>query len=294
MLLTCLCPQAPTVAQMAWGVYRTTSATSSHCRTSCLCSSSLRTSSFIIWVELLTSDIVFARGLSRDFFMNPCAVALVTGAYAMCSRLHAFTPSLRLPFLTNRCGVPSVRTVNRYLANLTSSRASPHHPRCDASMSNFSLLFLRDPLQDVSRVLVVSSTLKVRHLELSEKFMRSVPLKLSGIISLLSVNFTYPLIFPPARIWASAACRRSPAWSKCCRISSIRSVNITMRASCAATGRAAAVTSSTVDVVQLCVIVQLDHAFPTVPGTDAPLSCVMNLERFCFLSQVKDRSESGW
>ena len=38
--------------------------------------------------------------------------------------------------------------------------------------------------------------------------MRSVPLKLSGIFSLLTVNFTYPLVFSPAWICASAACRR--------------------------------------------------------------------------------------
>ena len=35
--------------------------------------------------------------------------------------------------------------------------------------------------------------------------MRSVPLKLSSIISLLNVNFTYPLVFPPAWIWDSSS-----------------------------------------------------------------------------------------
>ena len=40
--------------------------------------------------------------------MNPFVVALVTGAFATRSHLQAFTPSLCRPFLTNRCGVPSV------------------------------------------------------------------------------------------------------------------------------------------------------------------------------------------
>ena len=125
MSLTRHRPLAHAVVQWARGVCRTASAVSGHCRTSCLCAP--RTSS-IICLALLTSDEFFAQGISSDFFMNPCAVALVTGAYSTC-RLQAFTPSLCRPFLTNRC-VPSVRllsTVNRYLANLVcgASRVRP-------------------------------------------------------------------------------------------------------------------------------------------------------------------------
>ena len=93
MSLTRHCPPAPTVAQLAWEVYRTASITSSHCRTSCLCV--LRTSAPVL------SGVVFAWRISRDSFMNPCAVALVTGACSMCVLPDAFTPSLCLPFLTN-------------------------------------------------------------------------------------------------------------------------------------------------------------------------------------------------
>ena len=46
MPLTRLCPQASTVAQLSWEVYRTVSATSSHCRLSCLCV--LRTSAPVL------------------------------------------------------------------------------------------------------------------------------------------------------------------------------------------------------------------------------------------------------
>ena len=48
-----------------------------------LCSSYFGTSSSSIWIALLTFDVVFARAISRDFFMNLCAVALVTGTYSM-------------------------------------------------------------------------------------------------------------------------------------------------------------------------------------------------------------------
>ena len=62
----------------------------------------------------------------------------------------------------------------------------------------YILLFLRGPLQNVSRMLMSPA---LRKFDISnsqsENFMRSVQLKLSGIISLLSVNFTYPLVFPP-------------------------------------------------------------------------------------------------
>ena len=86
-----------------------------------LCSPYFLTSSSSIWIALITSAVVFARGISSDASMNPHAVARVTSAYSMCSRLHAFTPSLCRSFLTSRCGVPSLRllnTVNRYLTNL--------------------------------------------------------------------------------------------------------------------------------------------------------------------------------
>ena len=74
--------------------FHTISATSSHCRTSCLCPSrAFFTSSNCIWIAMLLSDVVFALGISRDFCLSPFAVARVPSAFTMCSLLLAFTPS---------------------------------------------------------------------------------------------------------------------------------------------------------------------------------------------------------
>ena len=139
----------------------------------------------------------------------------------------------------------------------------------------YILLFLRGPLQNVSRMLMSPA---LRKFDISnsqsENFMRSVQLKLSGIISLLSVNFTYPLVFPPAWMWDSAASGRSPAWSRWLRISSIRAVSISMRASSVAAWRTAVVTSYSVALSRSAV-------------ADAPLPCVTDMKRI--VSGAKQR-----
>ena len=137
--------------------------------------------------------------------------------------------------------------------------------------------------------------------------MRSVPLKLSSIISLLSVHFTCPLVAPPARILDSAASadaiqlgpdgRRNPEWSERPSIWSIQSVNSRMRASCAAPCRTAVVTSSTVDP---------STALDRAPRSRVLPLCARNVHKhrrsatmrdrcgtICFLSQFNDGSESG-
>ena len=102
---------------------------------------------------------------------------------------------------------------------------------------------------------------------------------------MLHVNSTYPLMFPPGWICASAACRRNQAWSKWSRISSNRSVNTAKRASCAAICRTAVVASSTVDIPRLYQVVRSHRRSATMRDEYGAVCC---------LSQVKDRSETGW